>query len=172
MEQTTESSLDFKKQSVLYGLAFGLYSSLLMYLGYKLEFDTSAYYRIINYIFAIGIIFYAINEYKKLNSDFLKLKDALKIGLIIGLIGGLIYGIYTYFHLNFINQEFLKDVVNVIKASEDYQGREMTEDQIKETKQIAISFMGSPFFYLTLNLIGSLFQAFIISLIVGLIKKK
>lgn len=166
-----EIAFNYKKESLYYGAIFGLYSSLLMYLGYKFEFETSAYYRIINYIFAIGIIFYAINRYKIINNNYLTLKNALKIGLIIGLVGGLIYGLYTYIHLKFINEDFLKEVVSVITESEDYQGREMTTEQIKETKEVAISFMGSPFFYLTLNLIGSLFQTFIIALVVGLIKK-
>ena len=152
-------------------MLFGVYSSLLMYLGYKLEFESSPYFRIISYALAIIIIYYAINQFKLYNNNLLNVSDALKVGLAIGLIGGIIYGIYTYFHLSFINEEFIEEVVNSIKESEDTQGREMSEDEVVETKEIAISFMGSPFFYLTLNLIGSLFQAFIISLVIGLIKK-
>lgn len=160
------------KDKLMYGVLFGVYSSLLMYLGYKFEFETSPYFRIISYGFAILIIYYAINQFKINNNHLLKLSDALKIGLAIGLIGGLIYGIYTFFHLSYINESFIEEVVSSIQESQDTQGREMTEEEVKKTKDIAISFMGSPFFYLTLNLIGSLFQTFIISLIVGLIKKK
>lgn len=164
--------IDSKNDRLVYGLIFGLYSALLMYFGYKMTFDTSIYYRIVNYLFAIGIIYYAINKFKIENDGFLEINQSIKIGLGIGLIGGIIYAIYTYFHLSFVNKEFLVDVVESIKASEDTQGREMTAEEIKETKDVAISFMGSPFFYATLNLIGSVFQAFIISLVIGLIKKK
>jgi len=167
-----ENLIDSKEDRIVYGAIFGLYSALLMYLGYKLTIDTSIYYRIINYLVAIAIIYYAINKFKTDNNGLLKVNDSIKIGLAIGLIGGIIYAIYTYFHLSFINKEFLKDVIESIRASEDTQGREMTSEEIKETKEVAISFMGSPFFYATLNLIGSVFQAFIISLIIGLIRKK
>lgn len=167
-----ENQIDLKKNKLVYGTIFGLYSAVLMYLGYKLSIDASVYYRIINYLFAIAIIYYAINKFKTENEGFLNISDAVKMGLAIGLIGGIVYAIYTYFHLSFINKEFLTDVVESIKASEDTKGREMTDEEIKETKEVAISFMGSPFFYATLNLIGSVFQAFIISLVIGLIKKK
>lgn len=165
-------NLNDQNDKLMYGALFGVYSSLLMYLGYKLDFDTSPFYRAISFIFAAIIIYYAIHRYKISNGGSLKTREAIKYGLSIGLIGGILYGIYTYVHLSFIDKSFLEEVVETIKNSQDYQGREMTENQVTETKDIAISYMGSPFFYVTYNLIGSLFQAFIISLVIGLIKKK
>jgi hypothetical protein len=167
-----ENTFNFKNNSIIYGVLFGIYSSLLLYFGYKFEFEASPLNRVISFSLAILIIYFAINQFKLNNNNLLKISDAIKVGLGVGLIGGLIYGIYTYLHFSFIDEESLLELVDTIKSSEDYQGREMTTEQIKEQKENAISYLSSPLFYLTLNLIGSLFQAFIIALVIGLIKKK
>jgi hypothetical protein len=160
-----------KKDVLNYGVLFGLYSSLLMYLGYVLSYESSPFYRIFSFAFAILILYHAIMKFKKQNFGHLKIKDAIKTGLAIGLVGGIIYAFYTYIHLSFINEEFLREVVDSIKNSTDTQGLELSDEEIAKRKEGAIDYYGSPFFYVTTNLVGSIFQALIVSLVIGLIKK-
>lgn len=160
-----------KKDLLNFGLLFGMYSALMMFLGYKLSLETSPFYRAISFGFAILIIYYAIMKFKKQNEGILKISDAIKTGLAIGLIGGVIYAIYTYIHLTYVNETFLQEVKDSIQTSSDTMGLELTDEEIAKRKESAIDYYGSPFFYVTTNLVGSLFQAFIISLVIGLIKK-
>lgn len=160
-----------KKDLLNFGLLFGIYSALMMYMGYKLSFETSLFYRAISFGFAVLIFYYAIMKFKKQNEGLLKISDAIKTGLAIGLIGGVIYAIYTYIHLTYVNETFLQEVIDSIQTSSDTLGLELTDEEIAKRKEGAIDYYGSPFFYVTTNLVSCLFQAFIISLVIGLIKK-
>lgn len=164
------SSVDYKKQSVNFGVIFGLYSSILLWLSYKYEFDESLLMSLISITVAVIVVFLPIKQYKENNADLLKLSEALKIGLIVGLISGLIYGIYTYFHYKSIDVEFiplmLKESHNALLESSN----SMPEEQIEQSKQM-IETMLSPFTLATFALFNLLFKSFIISLIIGLIKK-
>lgn len=166
-----ENKTNIQKNNLLAAVLFGIYSSLLMYLGYKMEFDTSPYYRIINYVLAIAILYYAIHKFSVLNNG-LNLKQALKIGALIGVVGGLIYGIYTYVHVSFVDDQFLEEVSKTINSSDLKELDEVSAEDTEKGKEVAISLLESPYFYVFSSFIGSVIQAFIISLVIGLIKKR
>jgi len=167
MEQHTNT----KKNNLLAAVLFGVYSSLLMYLGYNFEFDTSPYYRIVNYVLAIAILYYVLDKFRVIN-DGLILKQALKIGLFVGVIGGLIYGIYTFVHVSVVDNQFLVEVKENLSNTELNEIDGVTSTENQKGKDIAVGLLQSPYFYVFTSFIGSVIQAFVISLVIGLIKKR
>lgn len=167
MEQHTNT----KKNNLLAAVLFGVYSSLLMYLGYNFEFDTSPYYRIVNYVLAIAILYYVLDKFRVIN-DGLILKQALKIGLFVGVIGGLIYGIYTFVHVSVVDDQFLVEVKENLSNTELNEIDGVTSTENQKGKEIAVGLLQSPYFYAFTSFIGSVIQAFVISLVIGLIKKR
>jgi hypothetical protein len=165
-----ESSPDYKKQALLYGLIFGIFNALLLYFNYKFQLEDTLLLSFLSLTVAILIVFFPIHQYKLDNSNFLKLSEALKIGLIIGLIGGLIYAAYTYFHYTQLETDFVSKILEENNKAIESEKTNMTQEQINQAKELSSAFV-SPFSFATINLISILMKSFIISLVLGLIKK-
>jgi hypothetical protein len=98
------------------------------------------------------------------------LSEALKIGLIVGLISGLIYGIYTYLHYKSIDVEFIPLQLEESKKELELNSSKMTKEELEQGIAM-IETLLSPFMLATFALFTLLFKSFIISLVIGLIKK-
>jgi len=164
-----ENTADYKKQSVLYGVIFGLFSSLLLYFNYKFQLENTFIMSIVSFTIAVLLVLYPIHLFKLNNGNQLKISDALKIGLIVGLIGGLLYAFYTYLHYKQIDTEFVKNAIDEGTKSLDSQGN-LSKEDLKRSKEMVEAFV-SPFTFATFALIGALLKTFLIALVVGLIKK-
>ena len=164
-----ETTADYKKQSVLYGFIFGVFSSLLLYFNYKFQLENTTTMSIVSFAIAVLLVLYPIHLFKLNNANQLKISDALKIGLIVGLIGGLLYALYTYFHYNQIDTEFVVKQLEEGKKALDTQGN-LSKDDLKRSEEMIEAFV-SPFTFATFALIGALLKTFLIALVVGLIKK-
>ncbi len=161
---------DYKKQSINYGIIFGLYSSLLLWLSFKFNFENNMLMSIISVSVAVLLVFVPIHQYKLNNDNILKLSQAIKIGLIVGLISGLIYGIYTYLHYKSVDIEFIPKQIEESKIALEQTSSNMSKDQLEQSKKM-IETMLAPFTLATFALFNLLFKSFFISLIIGLIKK-
>lgn len=162
--------VDFKKLSINYGIIFGLYSSILLWLSYKFSFEDNFIMSFISVVVAVLLVFFPIHQFKINNSNYLKLGQALKIGLIVGLISGILYAVYTYLHYSYVDTEFipsrLEESKKAIKETSGELSKEQMEQAIAMTKT-----MLSPFTLATFALFNLLFKSFLVSLVVGLIKK-
>ena len=164
-----ENTADYKKPSLLYGTIFGIYSSLLLYFNFNYKFDNTTLMSLASFAIAVLLVYYPIHQYKQNNEGFLKIPDALKIGLIVGLIGGIIYAIYTYYHYTQVDTEFISQTIAEANKALDSDGN-LTKEDLNTSKELITS-MVSPSTFATLALIGMLLKTFVISLVVGLIKK-
>ncbi|TKS56629.1 DUF4199 domain-containing protein [Mesohalobacter halotolerans] len=162
--------IDYKKISINCGIIFGLYSSVLLWLSYKFNFEDSLLMSFISVVVAVILVFYPIHLFKINNSNNLKLGEALKIGLIVGLISGIIYGIYTYLHYNSIDTEFIPLKLEESRQAIEQTNSELSDEQMKQTLAMTKTML-SPFTLGTFALFNLLFKSFIVGLIVGLIKK-
>ena len=170
MQETAKSIFDYRKQSVMYGFVFGLFSSVLLWLSYKYNLENSLTLSIISISVAVLLVFYPIHLFKLNNNNSLKLSQAMKIGLIIGLISGIIYGTYTYLHYNSIDTEFISNNLEESRKALKEQSANMSEEQLEEALSMTETML-TPFTLATFNLFNLLFKSFIISLVIGLIKK-
>ncbi len=167
MDNTTA---DYKKQSVNYGLIFGLFSSVLLWLSYKYNFEDSLLMSFISIAVVVLVVFFPIHQFKIENNNLLKLGQALKIGLIVGLISGLIYGVYTYLHYQSIDTEFIPNALEESKVALEKMSNEMPKEQLEQSKAMTNKML-TPFTLSTLALFNLLFKSFVISLVIGLVKK-
>jgi hypothetical protein len=159
-----------KSQSLLYGAVYGIFSSLALYLFYKLDLEMKGISSLIHFSLATICVLLPINLYKNSNANQLTIANALKIGLFVGLIGGIIYAVYAYMHFEFINPEFLTEKMAQTKAELETQNTELTQEQMNQALKFAEIFV-SPIVISITGFIGALLETFITALVIGLIKR-
>ncbi len=167
--QTTSSKNIMLNYGVLLGFAgvlinLGLYATGTIY---NPHWSVS----LIAVLISIAILVMGIKKFKESNGGFLKLGEALKIGLGIALISGLIGVVYTLIFANFIEPNHWENIVTaareqIIETYPDF-GEDQIESALGISKMMANSSMAS-----AMGIAGSLIFGFIVSLIGGLIMKK
>lgn len=170
MEQQSKSST-LKSIAYQYGMYLGLIGILNTVILYILSEERNTILSIISFLITVIIYLYGISAFKKLNENYLTVKEALKTGMGMAVIGGVLGAIYILIHYSFIQPEFINSIrenamVGAIEANPN-----MTEEQLAMTEKMTNIFT-SKFAMVTMYLIASLFFGFIISLIIGLIKKR
>ncbi|WP_271784009.1 DUF4199 domain-containing protein [Aquimarina algiphila] len=167
-----ENQIPTAKFSINYGIILGLILILihvLMYVsGMLLEGKQWPMY--LYYAIFPAFVIFAISAYKKKNSGFLTLGQALKTGISIAALSGLVYAIYNGIFNFFIEPDFIDQMMEVTREKM-MENPNMTEEQIemsiKFAKKLGGPIIGSAFFILL-----SVFFGFIYSLIGGLIMRK
>jgi len=162
------------------GIAIAVYvASSLIFLGFNLY---ESVYRIretigdaIYMIALLAAIILAIRLYKKSNDDFLKLIEAIKIGVIVAIIVAVGIIVYNYIFINFLNPDYYTSYyygLNGEQAWLDYYNLD-PDTHTKKTYEVHAKegVLREYHSYLIL-LLASIFMGLIISLITGLIVKK
>lgn len=153
---------------------YGIYSALLSIAGlmtmYVMSMNKNWTLSIISIVLSITIFYYGIKEYKTINSNTLKLGEALKVGLAIALIGGLISAVYSYIHYKFVYPEFITMQRETAYGQIVLSNPNMSSEQIEQTMSITEIFLTPGFFSLS-AILGSLIFGLIVSLILGLVLK-
>ena len=126
---------------------------------------------LISFVVMAIIIFMGLKNFKSSNNDLLSLSQALKIGLGISLIGGILMVLYNQIFINFIEPDFMENMLKVGEQKMLEQNPNMTDEQFEMAKGIQQK-MSSPLIGAAMGIVGSLFFGFIISLIEGLILKR
>ncbi len=169
-----ENSPSIKSIAYTYGLALALYSILILVVVYVLNIDPESTINYVistlNIIVTVVIFTIALKTYKKSNSGFISLSEALKTGMAVAVIAGLLSGIYAYIHYSYVFPEFLDIMAEQQKMGMIETGQ-MSDEQIEQSMEM-MSITRTPFFMATITLLMNIFFGFIISLIVGLIIKK
>ncbi|MGL2966394.1 DUF4199 domain-containing protein [Flavobacterium sp. XGLA_31] len=163
-------------------LQFGVLFGVLMILELVISFATSinpatnkAYGIVINLlnflIMPAGLILMGCNNFKnKINSGYISLSEALKVGVTICVIAALLYGIFSGV-FNMIFPEFVEETLRNAKTAMLQQNPEMPKEQV----EIAISFTKkfmNPAIAIPATVIMYAFIGLIYSLIIGAIVKK
>jgi preprotein translocase subunit YajC len=170
MEQQMKSSA-VKSIAYTYGMYLGLLAILNTVILYILNEERNTILSIIGFIITVIIYIYGISAYKKMNENYLTIKESLKAGMGMAVIGGIIGSIYILFHYSFIQPEFIDNIRENAMITSIEANPNMTEEQLAMTEKMTNIFT-SKFAIVTMYLIASLFFGFLISLIVGLIKKR
>ena len=125
---------------------------------------------LLNFAAMLWFVIYGIKAYKKDNSGYLSLAEALKTGLAITLIAGVIGSIFTYLFTTIIEPDFVMNMLEASRVKMLEDNPEMTQEQIDMAMSISEKMM-SPGILTAIGVIASLFFGFIISLISGLVLK-
>jgi hypothetical protein len=119
----------------------------------------------------IIIIFLGIKKFREFNNGYLKIGQALKTGIGIALIGAVISLIYTFIFLNYIEPNYMDELMEIQEQTMIENFPDFTDEQI-ETQMEMVRKFSTPAMTTAFALIISIFFGFIISLISGLILKK
>ncbi len=123
---------------------------------------------IVSILLMVGIIAWAIFNFRKANNGYVTLGEAVKIGAGISLVAGIITVLYTILLANVIEPDFPAKVMDLRLAEMEAKGQ-LTSDQIAQQKEMGIKFfwVGYPVILIINTLIG-----LVIGLLTGLILKK
>ena len=166
--------MDTRKFAMNYGLYLGLTLSLINLISFYLGLDVSKPY--ISFILRnllIGYsIFYIINAYKEnINSGFISFGEAVKLGTTLLFYSSIILALYGYIFMNFINLEFVNELVrsqeNAILLSDPNIDDEQLDFYLNFLRK-----MFTPFNFALLTIIQCSFVGFIYSLIIASFTKK
>jgi len=169
-----ENQKSSSKQIMLnHGMILGLVSVLMSVVIYAmgLIYEQDWKVALLSFIIMAVITFMGLKKFKEGNNNLLSLGQALKIGLGIALIGGIIGVLYNQIFINFIEPDFMENMMKVGEQKMLEQNPNMTDEQLEVAKGMQEK-MSSPLIGAAFGIIGSLFFGFIISLIEGLILKR
>lgn len=165
--------IDTKGIMLKNGLYLGLASIALSVIPYVLgiTFKVSTWIGLLGFLVMILFIVLGIKQFKVQRSGFLKIGEALKVGVGIALIGGIIGVIYTLVFNNVIDPNFIEEALEFQRTEMIKVNPNITEDQLEMALEMARK-MSSPIFSIPLSIGMSLFLGFIISLIAGAVMQK
>ncbi len=168
MENKTTSS---KSIMLNYGLYLGLASILIQLIKYVLgmTYEQVWWESVIGFVLSIALIFMGTKAFRSSNQGLLSFGQGLKVGVGISLISAIIIVIYQQIFMNFIEPDFMVNMMEVTRQNLVEQN--MTSEQIETTMEMSEGF-SSPLITSGFTLIGGLFVGFIISLFTTLILKK
>lgn len=161
-----------KKVMLNYGLYLGLASIVLSVILYVLNMHLEqSLFQTIGGLLIIGaIVVLGISEFKKRNGNVLSLGQALKIGLGIAAVGALIGIVYTFIFMYFIEPDFMNQMGEIQREAMLEKNPNMTQAQIDNAEKMMKTF-SSPWMIAIFQMISTLFIAFIVALIGGLVMK-
>lgn len=162
-----------KKFVLNYGILLGILSVIMGVVMYVTNayLSPSFIYTIIGFLILIVVIAMAIKAYKAENGGFLGLGEALKVGIGVAVVGGIIASIWSFVLMNYIEPDFMSQMMDLQREQMAETNPNMTEAQMDAAMEMGAKF-SSPWLAIAISLIGNLFFGLIISLVAGLIMKK
>lgn len=161
-----------KKFVLNYGVLLGITSvifGVVMYVT-NVHLDPPMVYSIIGFLILIVVISLGIKAFKTENGGFLSLGEALKVGIGVAVIGGIIAAIWSFVLMNYIEPDYMSQMMEVQREKMIEMQPDMTESQLDATAEMTSKF-SSPLMVMAFSLIGNLFFGLVISLVAGLIMK-
>ena len=165
---------DFARKTMIsYGIMLGISSIILSVLNYSFGniYKPHWVFSALGPLLFIGFIIYGIKALKLNNGGFLKLAQAIKIGLGIALIAGIIAGLYQFIFMNYIEPDYMTKATEFQEQMMYEKFPDMDEAIIEKQLEITQKF-SKPGIMIAFSIAGSLIMGLIIALIAGLFMKK
>lgn len=161
-----------KKIALPYGAVLGLITILLSVIVYVMDltYEQPWWQGALGFVAMIACILLGIKTFKKDNSGFLSLGEALKVGLAISLIAAILGVIFNLIFMTVIEPDFIPNMLAATEENMLEQNPNMTQEQIDMGMNITETMM-SPAIISAMAIVMTLFFGFIISLITGLVMK-
>ncbi|WP_422348330.1 DUF4199 domain-containing protein [Flagellimonas sp.] len=154
-----------------YGIILGLASIVFGVMLYtqNLHYEMSTPVIVVSTIITAIIIFVGTMNFKKANGGYLKIVEALKLGVGIALVSAILSLIYQYLLINFIEPDFMDKAFEIAKSAAFEKNPRLTEEQWQQgvEMQKKLGWIRYP-----IGLIISCIIGLVLGLITGLILKK
>ena len=167
MENKLSSKSFTVNNGVILGVAMVLFSLVMYATGNHLEPHWSS--SVVTGLLFVGIIVFGIKKYKEANDSLLSWGKGVKIGVGIAILAGLINVIYSYIFMNFIEPDFMSQMMEIQNQAFLDQG--MTEEQIEVANEMSEKFQ-SPGIVAAMGIIMYAIGGFVVSAIGAAIMKK
>lgn len=166
-----EDQISSKKIILNNGAILGVIAIVISLIVYALGMSLQQPWQqsVVSLLATIVVIVIGIKQFKELNGGFISWGQSVKIGVGIALISSLISVIYTQIFVNFIEPEFMSQLLEVQKQQWLDQGY---NDQQMESAESMYGLFSAPAISSAVGLIGGAIFGFIISAIAGAIMKK
>jgi len=168
-----ENKTSFKSIMLTYGFYLGIAAIVLSVANYSFGniYEPHLLVNVLGYILMIGFIFYGIKAYKFYNEGFLRLGEAIKLGIGIALVSGILGAIYFFIFSNYIEPEFASKMSEIQEQVMYEKFPDMDEAIIEQQIEMSKKFM-TPGIMAGMAIVANIFFGLIISLIAGLFMKK
>lgn len=159
-----------KNLILTYGFLLGIGTIIVSVLKYTFGnyLEKTIIESVIGILLIIILIVYPIRIFKNSNNGYLKLSHALKIGLGVSLIAAILSAIYIYVFANFIETEFVNNLLAI--EIDKLKDRGLNGSDAKKSIEMMQKFMMP--MMITGVIIMNLFLGFLVSLFTGLILRK
>lgn len=154
-----------------FGLLLGAASIIFSFMLYTAEmhYEQNWSVRIIGIVLTIVAIVVATIQYKKANSGFLSLSEAMKLGTGIGLISGILALAFYWLLTNVIEPDFMDKAMDIAKVKAFEENPKITEEQWAQGVEIQKNFAWLAY---PIGIIVNVILGLVIGLVTGLIMKK
>ena len=167
MENQVNSKQFIVNNGILLGVASIVLSLILYATGNHLTPHWSV--SLISAALFIGLIVFGTKKFKEANGGFMSWGQGVKVGVGIAVLAGLIITIYQYVFMNFIEPEYMAQMMEI--QNQGFIDGGMTEEQIEAANKMGESFR-SPFMVAAMGIIMYAIGGFIVSAITSAIMKK
>ncbi|MFY0629398.1 MAG: DUF4199 domain-containing protein [Flavobacteriaceae bacterium] len=166
-----ENQASSKSVILNYGLVLGILSILTSVVVYALDKHLDQDWRVsvLSFVVMIVIIVLGIRNFKTANLNLVTWGQAVKIGVGIAIIGALISIIYNLIFINFIEPDFMNQMLD--KQRLLWEEANMSSDEIEASESLVKTF-SNPALTSAIGIIAAAFFGFIISAIAGAIMKR
>ena len=123
---------------------------------------------LVSLLLMLGVIIYALMQFKKANGGFLSFGEGLKVGMGLCLVGGIISILFNLILSNVIDPEMMTKQLEYGRMQMEEAG--IAQEQIEAQIEMSEKFPG-PGMQVTFGLIFIIFTGFVLSLIPTLIMK-
>ena len=154
-----------------FGLILGVTSIVFSIMLYSadMHYEQNWTVRIIGIVLTIAAIVIATIQYKKANSGFLTLSEAMKLGTGIGLIGGILALAFYWLLTNVIEPDFMDKAMDIAKVDAFEKNPKITEEQWAQGVEMQKKFAWLAY---PIGIIINVLLGLIIGLVTGLFMKK
>lgn len=168
-----ENKTSFKSIMLTYGLYSGIAAIIVTVANYSFGNIYKPHWIIstLNFILMVAFIVLGIKVLKQQNNGFLRLGEAIKLGVGIALISGILGAIYFIVFSNYIEPEFITKMGEFQEQMLYEKFPDMDEALIEQQIEMSKKFM-TPSMMAGMAIVGNVIFGLVISLIAGLIMKK
>lgn len=168
-----ENQPTFSKKSLMlnYGLLMGIVTILIGVLNYAFgnTYEPHWSINVISGVAMVVIIVLGIKKLKEAQGGMLSVGDAIKTGLGITVIGALLSMIYMYLFTQFIEQEFINNIVELNRTKTLEAAPQITDEQLEMQSKMTREYFYA--FTFGMIVIFNLFIGFVTGLVSGLVMK-
>ena len=162
-----------KKVIINYGMILGIISVFLSVIAYVTNTHLQPHWSVmvIGMLVFIAVLVYGIKAFKKQNSGFLSIGQALKVGIGIALIAALLGALWMLLLTNVLEPDYMEQVSEVQREQMMERFPDMSEAQMEQAMEMNAKF-SSPWITIASSIVVNLFIGFLVALIVGAIMKQ